>query len=1173
MLDELRLELELDKVYDEFRKELEHQKKDTGEGEQESAEDAIEETNKPLGEPPDAPNESSEDDGDIAPSERDIDDVVDEVQKELEEERQREIDEVVEEVRQELEQEQEIECIIDEVQRELQGEKEEDTPHSRETREQGYGADSGDADEHAESDHDGQETSEDADQTEAAEEDSESGEREDSDESLDERINKALDEIEAEDEAERQESREDETTQESQDEPNEYEELEEGQKEVFESYGASREEVEEHWREGVTDDIEEYLEEEFLSETEDANDSSGNATNGLSETEAESETYHDAGDGMMYATKEGETTESSVEETQPEASETHESSDAADSEDREETDSESRPKLEGEKEQEQLTGCSESERPEQETPNECTQDKRTSIERKSHATDHAEESDMSTKQQESQGESSSEAKEGHSADQSSERYDSKSEPTTEYSTNLESVDVESADDEAESSTSPESVEEDESDRDVLDDSEPSPCFPHGLPREHSLFPEASQSEGLSESELEEVEELIRELEEQSEVEIEAVEDLERLLRENPEYYDDPMFDTYHENAVRYLRFKQRLRDRYSEEELETISYVDAARELGYSVAESSFWFDDRQLPYLIGELKKAEKHKSMIGAMREFLESRMSSVPRSQEQEQRAHARKRPGRYRPRMGYPTIRDSEVRTYDELERIVEGKFSWLKERKDFAKLMGDAKLYFELVREWKDASSVSRQDILKAIGGHGVSDETVKDWVKGRAYPQVFDIIHYGLSVEEGNALADEILKQLDGINDYKTYRRVMKSLYITDLLTGHKHYAKEEEKVRQFYRFIAALRNGGLHGDFARKSGAPESRTKHWFLYRRVPRYLKYAASTPKESPGMGKRWLPLLIRESGLARFIRVPLRIRSRKDIEDLLGQLFPVQSNQMRKWAKRYQKLEGAVAFMYLLGVIFSDGGFGRKKGTTTSVSLTASKRYNWSMAFGEAFCYCLGLLGITSSKNKDAKGKDKDGRVLLKHNWGSRHSPILSYIRKTLFGLLETDTKANQSMKMEWIFTLDKELRAALLRGIADGDGFATIRSFHAGIGTKANKPFIGKLLKSMGIKSGRYSNGVSILTNDAIRRAEAIRMFLIAEGKMGRLTELVAMLDSMVHRKIQGEEKDVIIRLHKDGLTDGQITSMLWADYGIARRPTTIRGFLKRQGVANKRDSQ
>ncbi len=480
-------------------------------------------------------------------------------------------------------------------------------------------------------------------------------------------------------------------------------------------------------------------------------------------------------------------------------------------------------------------------------------------------------------------------------------------------------------------------------------------------------------------------------------------------------------------------------------------------------------------------------------------------------------------------------------------------------------MGSAKLFFELVREWKDASSVSRQEILRAIDGHGVSDETVKDWVKGRAYPQVFDIIHYGLSVEEGNALADEILKQLNGVSDYKTYRWVMKSLYITTLLTSHDTYAKEKERVKQFLRFISALRNGGLHGDFARKSGAPESTTKTWFLYRTTPGYLKYAASVPKESPGVGKRWLPLVVKESGLERFIRVPLRIRSRKDIKDLLEQLTPLDSRKMRQWAKRYIGLEDAVAFMYLLGAIFSDGGFGRRKGITTRVSLTASKKYNWSKSFGEAFCYCLGLVGIHSTRTKDEKSRDKHGREILKYHWGSSHSPLLSYVRRALFGLQEHHVKARDSVQMEWVFSLDESLRVAFLRGIADGDGYASIRSFTAGVATKVNGSFIQKLLDSLEIESKPYENGVLISKDEAIRQAERIRMFYVAVGRMRRLSELVIMLASMKWKKIQGNEKETILRLRKRGFTDGEITSFLWAEYGIARRPTTIHAFLKRNG--------
>ncbi|MHA1928428.1 MAG: hypothetical protein ACTSV2_07600 [Candidatus Thorarchaeota archaeon] len=515
---------------------------------------------------------------------------------------------------------------------------------------------------------------------------------------------------------------------------------------------------------------------------------------------------------------------------------------------------------------------------------------------------------------------------------------------------------------------------------------------------------------------------------------------------------------------------------------------------------------------------------------------------------------------------PIIRGRPVKTFKQLLKIIEQEFPWLLERKDYPRLFDNARVFFKLVRKLKGKRSLLKQDIFSLGKELGVSHETARSWVMGVAQPMIFDIINNGLSVGEGNTLADELLSRLNGISNFKTYSRMMKWLYITELLKSHKYHDKESVRVRQYFRFIDALRRGGLHGDFAKRSGAPVSTTKTWILKKRTPRYLKYACSIPKTHPGRGKRWLPLTVKESGLEQFVSVPLKIKSERSIDEILEQLSPLSSKRMKTWRERYKGLAGSIAFMYLLGTIFSDGSFGRKKGTTTNVSLSASKKYNWSMAFGEAFCYCLGLLGIGSSRRKDRESTDKDGNRLVQRAWGSKMSSLLSYIRKSLFGLQETQTKNQDAVDMDWVFNLPLDLRLSLLRGIADGDGFASIRWFGAGICTKPNKIFIERLLSSLGINSRRYSNGLSVDLNEAIRRANEIEIFLSAVGKSERLSELVSMLDSMDRKKIQGKEKEIIIRLSNRGLSDGQITSILWAEHGIARRPTTIRGFLKRHGI-------
>ncbi len=521
--------------------------------------------------------------------------------------------------------------------------------------------------------------------------------------------------------------------------------------------------------------------------------------------------------------------------------------------------------------------------------------------------------------------------------------------------------------------------------------------------------------------------------------------------------------------------------------------------------------------------------------------------------------------YRMAMRVPAIRGWQVPTFKKMINIIESHFSWLKERDDFDRLIEHARLFYALYGNWMEKRVISRQFILDGIGDCLVSDETVKEWVKGISLPQIFGLIHNGLSVSEGCRIRDEIISSLNGITSHSEYKRTMNRLYITRLLVTHKNHSEENDRVEQFFRFLEALKQGGLHSDFARRSGAPKSTTKTWILYRTIPRYIKYAASVPKSPPGRGKRWLPLSVRESGLGDFIKVPLRIRRASDIEEVMDQLTPHTSGRMKNWAKTYPELEGATAFMYLLGAIFSDGSFGRKTGSTTRVRLTASDTYNWSVTFGEAFSYCLGLLGLRVSR-RSREYKEKTGAAHRRFEWESKHSSILGYMRSSLFGLRGHQTKARDSVEMEWVLDLETPLRIGFLRGVADGDGFATVRAFHAGISSKANKRFLMRLLDSLGIESRSYRTGVRIDKTAALRRSAETGLFYTAGGKSLRLKQIVSMLDAMNRKRIKDEEKEIIVKLYNEGLTDGEIICTLWSEYGIARRPTTIDAFLRRIGL-------
>ncbi len=151
-------------------------------------------------------------------------------------------------------------------------------------------------------------------------------------------------------------------------------------------------------------------------------------------------------------------------------------------------------------------------------------------------------------------------------------------------------------------------------------------------------------------------------------------------------------------------------------------------------------------------------------------------------------------------------------------------------------------------------------------------------------------------------------------------------------------------------------------------------------------------------------------------------------------------------------------------------------------------------------------------------------------------------------------------------MDWIFSIPREWKIALIQGIVDGDGFASIPASRAGIGSKMNTIFLIWLLKSVDIESRAYQTGIEISKTEAIRNASELPLFKNATEKQAKLDELVKMLNSMERKPISGAEAKEIRQLSEEGFSDGEVTEYLWKQFGIARRPTTIRSYLKRIGL-------
>lgn len=243
-----------------------------------------------------------------------------------------------------------------------------------------------------------------------------------------------------------------------------------------------------------------------------------------------------------------------------------------------------------------------------------------------------------------------------------------------------------------------------------------------------------------------------------------------------------------------------------------------------------------------------------------------------------------------------------------------------------------------------------------------------------------------------------------------------------------------------------------------------------------------------------------------------------------------------------------------FMYLLGLIASDGSFQKKDGFSSRVNLKLSKRYAWSEGVGNAFCQALNLFCVKTTRGKDSETRTKKGTLVRLMNWQSQLKPLFHWMRRTLLGMKEGPKRR---LRVNWILGMSTRARIAFVQGVADGDGHASVRALIAGIATKYNKEFLRKILASLGIESARSSNGIEIRKKKDLKTASELPMFRHADSRQFRLEQICTMIASMKHTKVNDEERQKIIEYYRRGFNPSQIVPLLWSEYGSARRSGTI----------------
>ena len=168
-----------------------------------------------------------------------------------------------------------------------------------------------------------------------------------------------------------------------------------------------------------------------------------------------------------------------------------------------------------------------------------------------------------------------------------------------------------------------------------------------------------------------------------------------------------------------------------------------------------------------------------------------------------------------------------------------------------------------------------------------------------------------------------------------------------------------------------------------------------------------------------------------------------------------------------------------------------------------------------------------------------------------------------MRRTLLG---QKTGPKRRLRIDWILKMPTQERIAYVQGVADGDGYASVRGLKAGISTKYNKKMLGRILTSLGIEAAHGSNDVQIRRKRALKIASELPLFRHADGRLFRLKEMCTMIAAMKHAKVSDEERKRILEYHRRKFKPSQITSLLWAEYGTARRYATIRKVIDDAGL-------
>jgi hypothetical protein len=513
---------------------------------------------------------------------------------------------------------------------------------------------------------------------------------------------------------------------------------------------------------------------------------------------------------------------------------------------------------------------------------------------------------------------------------------------------------------------------------------------------------------------------------------------------------------------------------------------------------------------------------------------------------------------------PRVNGERIESVERLEELVRERFPGLLKHKKYSDYIRQAKLHLELVERFQ-REVLERGDIARIARETGYFPTTIKRWVIEGAKPRVYHYLTRNPLDDREDRVA-KLLDSLNGVTDMETLEKRLRTLFLYGVLERSKSHASNLDRARLFFKFLEEYASGGILKSIAKRMKIGKSTISEWFNGSQLPSYVRMVVVVPSESPESGKKWLPLRLNHlTNLPeQFIQVPELVTSEENLLYVLRQLQSLDTPQMREFEEEYGKEPTPLVFMYLLGLVVSDGGFDSDSDLSARVVLSASKKYHWSLRLGRAFSYAMGRIGMKIERRAD-DANYRDGKTTVFYVWGSQASPLLRWMKEELLGLGRSHLKKELPIDADWILKMPRDYRVAFLQGLADGDGYASIKAFCLGIASKPNREFIRRLLSSLDIHSNLKPTKVVINRQEDILRAKNFPLFRHATSRKrfhNELCKIIGLLDRSYGRAPEKDRK-IIVDLHKQGLTPGEITEKLWFEYSIARSTSSIEGIVRR----------